>query len=113
MNIILTNNGNVYEQIVNHFKKYIELGIYKNNEKLPSCRDLAGDLGVNPNTVSKAYNKLEEEHYIVAIPKKGIYVKYEKKNSSSKIREMIEEIKKTGIEYNEFTKILREVYDKC
>lgn len=62
MNIILTNNGNVYEQIVNHFKRYIELGIYKDNEKLPSYRDLAENSGVNPNTVSKAYSKLEEAY---------------------------------------------------
>ena len=71
MKISLTGKENVYEQIVNEYKRYIEMNVYRYDEKLPTCRDLAKQLGVNPNTVSKAYTKLEELGYIKAIPKKG------------------------------------------
>ena len=63
MRIILKNKGNVYEQIVNEYKRFIQLEIIRNDEKLPSCRLLATELGINPNTVAKAYSVLEEEGY--------------------------------------------------
>lgn len=49
----------IFEQIVLEIGKYIALGIYKPNDQLPSVRSLAKDLGINPNTVAKAYNESE------------------------------------------------------
>jgi len=111
MDIVLSNRGNVYEQIVEHFKKYITLGVYQNDDKLPSCRQLATELGVNPNTVEKAYSKLEEDGFVVALPKKGYFVSHNKEISNSDIKEHIQVIKDRGIPLDELISIVREVYE--
>lgn len=112
MKINLIGKENVFEQIVNEYKKYIELDVYRHNEKLPSCRELAKQLGVNPNTVSKAYIKLEEIGYIKTLPKKGAYVTFMKENDSkqNKIKETIMELKNNKITYNELLNVINEVY---
>ena len=112
MKINLLGKENVYEQIVNEYKKFIEMNIYRYDEKLPTCRDLAKQLGVNPNTVSKAYTKLEELGYIKAIPKKGVYVTYTSNvNKHEKVKETISNLK-NQIEYDDLIKIINDVYQK-
>ena len=65
----------VFMRIKNHFKSLIEKGAYLEGESLPSVRQAAMDLGVNPNTVSKAYQALADDEIIEILPKKGAYVK--------------------------------------
>ena len=112
MKISLTGKENVYEQIVNEYKRFIEMNVYRYDEKLPTCRDLAKQLGVNPNTVSKAYTKLEELGYIKAIPKKGVYVTYKvNTNNTDKIKNTIIGLKEE-IDYESLIKIINDVYSK-
>ena len=72
----LPGKQDVYLEIVERYKRYIELGIIKNGEKLPSVRSAAGEIGVNPNTVAKAYSVLEADGYVCSLPKKGAFVTY-------------------------------------
>jgi GntR family transcriptional regulator len=65
----------VFMRIKNHFKSLIGKGAYLEGESLPSVRQAAMDLGVNPNTVQKAYQALADDQIIEIIPKKGAYVK--------------------------------------
>lgn len=65
----------VFMRIKYHFKSLIEKGAYLEGESLPSVRNAALDLGVNPNTVQKAYQALESDGLIEILPKKGAYVK--------------------------------------
>lgn len=65
----------VFMRIKHHFKSLIEKGAYLVGEPLPSVRNAALDLGVNPNTVQKAYQALESDGLIEVLPKKGAYVK--------------------------------------
>jgi GntR family transcriptional regulator len=65
----------VFMRIKNHFKSLIEKGAFLEGESIPSVRQAAMDLGVNPNTVQKAYQALAEDQMIEIIPKKGAYVK--------------------------------------
>lgn len=113
MNIVLRGKDNVYQQIINEYKRFIILGVIKKNEKLPSCRQLASELGINPNTVAKAYNILEEEGFINVLPKKGVYVIYSANNDLDKLVEVKNEIikfKNNNIEYEELMKIVNDVY---
>ena len=112
MGIMLKGKDNVYEQIVNEYKKLIELNVIRKDEKLPSCRQLAIELGVNPNTVSRAYTVLEEEGYIVAIPKKGVYVRYISNDVKKKEEYIntIKAIKDSGLSYDELIKIVNNLY---
>ncbi len=64
----------IYEQIVNQVEKYIVLGLLKANEQLPSVRQVAFDLGINPNTIQRAYAELERKGVIVSVVGKGTFV---------------------------------------
>ncbi|MFZ2053102.1 MAG: GntR family transcriptional regulator [Candidatus Aminicenantales bacterium] len=74
----------IYEQIKNGIKGKISLGALKANEPLPSIRDLAAELVVNPNTVARAYRELESEGFITTRKGKASFVT---DNSSSLIKQ--------------------------
>ena len=114
MKITLKGKDNVYEQIVNEYKRYIKLGVIRLDEKLPSCRSLASELGINPNTVVRAYSVLEKEGYIKVLPKKGVYVTYESNNNAflEGVKKDIEELKNNHISYEELIKIINDVYGR-
>ena len=77
MKFNFSGNQDIYLEIAERYKEYIRQGILQDGEKLPSVRVAAGELSVNPNTVAKAYAKLEQEGYITTLPKKGVYVTYQ------------------------------------
>ena len=77
MEIRLTGKSNIYEQITEEYARFIRLGALRAGEKLPSVRELAMRLGVNPNTVDRAYGELEKRGLIMTIPKKGAFVRGE------------------------------------
>jgi GntR family transcriptional regulator len=64
----------IYEQIKMQIKNKISIGDLKPNEPLPSIRDLATQLVINPNTVARAYRELEIEGFIYSRKGKGCYV---------------------------------------
>ena len=74
--ILLNPNSRkpIYEQLVDEFSKMILTGILKENEQLQSVRTVARDLGINPNTVQKAYQELERRHLIYSVSGKGSFV---------------------------------------
>lgn len=63
---ILTDNYPIYLQIIRYLKQGIAAGIIGDQEEIPSRRALSALLGVNPNTIQKAYHMLEEEGVIVS-----------------------------------------------
>ncbi|MFU8793605.1 MAG: GntR family transcriptional regulator [Acholeplasmataceae bacterium] len=65
----------LFVRIKRQFQTLIEKGAYLEGEFLPSVRKTSLDLGVNPNTVQKAYQALADDGYIDIVPKKGAYVK--------------------------------------
>ncbi len=76
MNIILSNNSNVpiYEQIENAIKEAIFSNELKEEEMLPSVRNLANDLKISFLTVKRAYDELEKAGFIKTVQGKGSYV---------------------------------------
>lgn len=64
----------LYIQITEHFKNLISIGALKSDEKLPSVRQLAIDMSINPNTIQKAYSELERNGYIYSLSGRGNYV---------------------------------------
>ena len=63
----------IYEQIKDGLRKLVISGAIKKDEKLPSVRDLATQLSINPNTIQKAYRELEQEGYIYTITGRGSF----------------------------------------
>ena len=76
MNIILNNASMIpiYEQLVDQIKNQIIKGKLKETELLPSVRTLSATLKISSLTVKKAYDKLEEDGFVVTIHGKGTYV---------------------------------------
>ena len=64
----------IYSQIADGFRSQITAGILRPEEKLPSVRELAAELSINPNTIQRAYRLLEFNGWIVTIPGKGCFV---------------------------------------
>lgn len=63
----------IYEQVKENFKNLIFQGVIRPDEKMPSVRDLAQKLSINPNTIQRAYRELEQEEMIYSIPGKGSF----------------------------------------
>ena len=82
----------LYEQIVERFKHLILCGALPEDEKLPSVRNLAMELSINPNTIQKAYGELEREGFIYSVKGRGNFVA-----ASSKLKEAKKEELKTRI----------------
>lgn len=63
----------IYEQITDNLRRLIISGGIAPGEKLPSVRELAARLAINPNTIQRAYHRLEQEGYTVLLPGKGCF----------------------------------------
>lgn len=72
--INLKSGEAIYLQLKEQVVKLACMGILKPNEQLPSVRVLARELGINPNTVAKAYQELENEKIIYSVSGKGSFV---------------------------------------
>ena len=64
----------IYEQIMDNYRRLIVSGGISPGEQLPSVRELATQLAINPNTIQRAYRELESEGYIITLPGKGSFV---------------------------------------
>lgn len=64
----------IYIQIIDSFRRQIRGGILQEGDKLPSVRELAAELAINPNTIQRAYRDLEQQGLIASVPGKGCFV---------------------------------------
>ncbi len=79
----------IYQQIIDQIKRDIALGRLKAGEKLPTVRQLAAQLVLNPNTISKAYRQLEQDGIIVTRPGAGAFVAELSSNLSRSVRKKL------------------------
>ena len=64
----------IYEQLIHNVTRLTDSGVLKPHDRLPSVRSLAVELGINPNTVAKAYRELEPRGFIYSVYGKGSFV---------------------------------------
>ena len=64
----------IYAQIIDGFREQIATGVLQPGDKLPSVRELAASLAINPNTIQRSYRRLEMEGWIATVPGKGCFV---------------------------------------
>ena len=107
------------EQVAEKIMNLIAQGGLSPGEKLPSVRNLALDLSVNPNTVQRAYAALEEKGYITTITGRGNYVSEErswkeglKSEVLTEVKEVIGKAKAAGIKLDEALGCVREVFER-
>ena len=100
----------IYEQIMEGFRKQIIQGVLEKDEKLPSVRELATMLAINPNTISRACRELEHEGYIYTAQGRGCFVAGVPDQNEKRIGELKETLKKT-IDELKFLGVRREDVD--
>lgn len=64
----------IYEQIQSELRRLMLTGALPLGSRLPSVRELAGQLAINPNTIQRAYRELEADGYILSVAGKGSFV---------------------------------------
>ncbi|MBU0477266.1 GntR family transcriptional regulator [bacterium] len=111
----------IYMQVMNQIRSLIVSTALKTNDKLPSVRELAEFLQVNPMTISKAYSILELEKTVYRLHGKGIYVSsstniLKKKERlamlQNHVKHIVYEAMRLDISVEETTNMLREIFKK-
>lgn len=118
---IINNNRPIYEQIKEKFIELIINNALREGDKLPSVRELASMLTVNPNTISKAYSRLEDGGMIETLKGKGTFVRagakelvlaYNYDILMKKIKDVLESAKSLNIKFNVLVDLEKQVLDK-
>ncbi len=109
----------IYQQLKNRITELVLLGVIEAGDPLPSVRNMARELGVNPNTVSKAYQDLEREGVIYSIGGKGSFIsgtdefgKQAREAALGKLREVAAEVKLSGAPLEDALQTVREIYEE-
>lgn len=103
----------IYEQVIEKFQQMILCGALQPGESMPSVRNLAMELSINPNTIQRAYQELERKGYIVSIKGKGSFVSDSGEAARTRRAELKEELKNcvekafsAGLNEQELTEML-------
>ncbi len=105
----------IYLQVKEGFRKLVVSGALTAGEKIPSVRELASSLAINPNTIQRAYRELEAEGYISSVPGKGSFVAEFSAAGSARREELLQQMDETvdellalGIPAEEIIRRIRE-----
>ena len=99
--MITVNNRDprpIYEQVKEGFKRLIITGALAPDERLPSVRELATNLAIDPNTIQRAYRELEAEGWCYTVPGKGSFAEARREPDRKKISELLEVLENTVAE---------------
>lgn len=107
----------IYEQLKNKIFEMIALDVLHPNDQLPSVRNLARDLGLNPNTIQKSYQELEREGVIYSVNGKGSFVasgeevnrRFQGK-TMHKLGTVLQEVKMVGVEKDKVHTMVDRIY---
>ncbi|MDK2803385.1 MAG: GntR family transcriptional regulator [Peptostreptococcaceae bacterium] len=110
----------IYEQIIDSIKELVVKGVLIPGERLPSVRDMAKEMTLNPNTVQKAYQELERQGIISTLRGKGTFISedIQANNKILKRSQLMEELKKLVVEAiyldlskDELIDYIKDIYD--
>ncbi len=88
----------IYEQVRDGFRQLILSEALPADTKMPSVRELAASLAINPNTIQRAYRELEAEGYICSVPGKGSFVRERSEAAAARKTELLEQLEALGRE---------------
>lgn len=107
----------IYEQIVGKFRHLILSGAMPSGSRMPSVRQLAMELSINPNTIQRAYTELEQEGLIYPVKGKGNFIadsenirELSRKSYMEEMNALVQKGKAMGIEEEELIYIIRDCY---
>lgn len=110
----------IYEQLIENITMLVMTGTLKADEQVPSVRQLAVTLAINPNTVQKAFTELERRGVLYSIYGKGRFVnenlgfvkEEQKKAYYENLSTLLLKMKSCGIEKEEAISMVKEIYEK-
>ncbi|MHC1734946.1 MAG: GntR family transcriptional regulator [Erysipelotrichaceae bacterium] len=112
-----TSRTPIYQQIREQVLAQIACGLLSPHQQLPGVRSMAIDLGINPNTVMKAYVELEREGFIYSVAGKGSYVSEPNGDVSvirqeklAEVKEVLSKLRPYGIPKEEIMKLVELMY---
>lgn len=107
----------IYEQITERLQELILKGILEPDSQLPSVRNLAMDLSINPNTIQRAYMELERRGYIYSVKGRGSFIaandrliQGRKEEIFDSVRKLIKDAKDIGITREQFINIAEDCF---
>lgn len=118
MKLDYTDHRPIYEQIKDQTRELILNKALEEHQQLPSVRELASQLTINPNTIQRAYKELEREGYIYSMKAKGYFVvplrddvQLARKNESIKLLEnAVKELIYLGTDEKEVVDLIKNIY---
>ena len=103
----------IYEQIQSELRRLMLTGALPPGSHLPSVRELAGQLAINPKTIQRAYRELEADGYILSVAGKGSFVaqvdriaEQQKKQAVSAFRAAAQRLRALGLTDAQLTQLL-------
>lgn len=110
----------LYEQLYENIRKLILEGDLKKDEQLPSVRELAAELAINPNTIQKALKQLEQDGYLYALQGKGNFVnevrqdlrEREQQAALARLREAVVEARRLQVDKKTVEEMVRQLYGR-
>lgn len=120
LTINLRDKRPIYKQIVGGIKDMVLSGELRPDEQIPSVRQLATDMNINPNTIAKAYAELERSDILYSAAGRGFFVNpdlaeaYRAKEEEVKktLILCVESAKKCGIKKERIVEIIEEIYGR-
>ena len=108
----------VYQQVAEHLKRQILLGLVEDGEPMPSRRELAAQTGINPNTAQKAYRLMTEEGYIYTDGNNGSVVRLtpqlreaiDEELTRGLVERFVEEAKQNRLSYKKVIALVSELW---
>ena len=106
----------IYEQVCDGLRRLIVSGVIADGDKLPSVRAIAGQLAINPNTIQRAYRRLEAEGWIATVPGKGCFAVHtyraqddaRRLSLEQQLRELLQELRAMGVSEEDIQALCRE-----
>ncbi len=118
LELMLNNRRPIYEQLTEGITRLVVSGVLEPGAALPSVRELATELAINPNTVQKAFTELERSGVSYSVNGKGRFVTDDVKALKKKqsdgifhdIAELLKKLKKYGISEEETVERIKSIY---
>ena len=104
----------IYEQIQTELRRLMLTGVLPPGSRLPSVRELAGQLAINPNTIQRAYAQLEMEGYVYSVAGRGTFVAegqeqnlVRRREVEAKVQPLVQELRELGMTEGEWIALWR------
>lgn len=103
----------IYEQVKDGLRRLLVTGAIPPGDKLPSVRQLASQLAINPNTIQRAYEALEQDGYVYSVPGKGSFAADREEIDHTRKEELLSRLDEVADELMQLGMTPEEIAKRC